>query len=100
MKNIVENILVLVVAVAFAFILLCGWKMLQDNECNEEQRKEIKFVEIPVENRYVLTYKDGTKSTVCANSYIWDDGKIRFIINDTIVVKEISSSCVKTVEMK
>ncbi len=54
-------------------------------------------VKIPINNIYGILYKDGTRGRVCANSYVWDGGKIKFYANDTLVIKEISSSCVDSV---
>ena len=47
---------------------------------------------------YTVIYKDGTTSEVKANSYIWDNHKIKFMMRDTVKVKEISADIVEEVK--
>lgn len=80
-------------------ILVDGWYWLTKN--NDEQiTPYIQTIKIPVNYVYGIRYKDGTIEDVCANSYIWDSGKVKFFVNDTIVVKTVDSSCIDDVFIK
>ena len=80
-------------------ILVDGWYFLT-HEDGEQVIQPTKEIIIPVNYVYGILYKDGTIEDVCANSYIWDSGKVRFFVNDTIVIKTVDSSCIDDVFIK
>lgn len=103
-KDILNNrwygdILYMIGCFVVATILVDGWYWLtKDND--EQITPYIQTIKIPVNYVYGIRYKDGTIEDVCANSYIWDSGKVKFFVNDTIVVKTVDSSCIDDVFIK
>lgn len=94
-----SDILYMIGCFVVVTILVDGWYWLtKDND--EQISPYIQTIKIPVNRVYGIRYKDGTIEDVCANSYIWDGGKVRFFVNDTIVVKTVDSSCIDDVFIK
>lgn len=90
--------------IAIAFVLGCTWiylikffQLFHTNDDNGSQISTTKIADTP-KMTYTVIYKDGTTSEVKANSYIWDNHKIRFMVKDTIKVKEISADIVEEVK--
>lgn len=81
------------------FIMVDGFYYLVHYRDKEELKPIpiVKVVNIPISTVYGILYKDGTRGKVTANSFIWDNGKINFYVNDTLVVKTISSALVDSV---
>jgi hypothetical protein len=103
-KDILNNrwygdILYMIGCFVITTILVDGWYFLTHGE-QVNQPPQVQTVTIPVNYVYGIQYKDGTIEDVCANSYIWDGGKVRFFVNDTIVVKTVDSSCIDDVFIK
>lgn len=94
-----SDILYMIGCFVVVTILVDGWYWLtKDND--EQIAPYIQTIKIPVNYVYGIRYKDGTIEDVCANSYIWNDGKVRFFVNDTIMVKTVDSSCIDDVFIK
>lgn len=103
-KDILNNrwyvdILYMIGCFVITTIFVDGWYFLTYEE-QVNQPPQVQTVTIPVNYVYGIRYKDGTIEDVCANSYIWDGGKVRFFVNDTIVVKTVDSSCIDDVFIK
>lgn len=81
------------------FVIVDGFYYFTHYKDKEELKPipTVKVVNIPINTVYGILYKDGTRGKVTANSFIWDNGKINFYVNDTLVVKTISSALVDSV---
>lgn len=104
-KDILNNrwygdILYMIGCFVIVTILVDGWYFLTHEDEEQVIQQPTKEIIIPVNYVYGILYKDGTIEDVCANSYIWDSGKVRFFVNDTIVVKTVDSSCIDDVFIK
>lgn len=100
MKNFIENFLYIIVCFAVVFGIVFVYGEITDRQEQKLDEKKVEIKKIPIKHKYLITYKDGTTYTVCANSYIWNNGKIRFYVADTIVVNETPSSIVENVDIK
>lgn len=96
MKKFLTNILYIVLCFVISYFAVIGYSKLTSGS----KTRNVKIKEIPIKNKYVITYKDGTHYTVNANSYIWNGDKIKFLVNDTTVVNETPSSTVESVDIK
>lgn len=96
-----SDLIFVIVALLVTFIIVDGFYYLVHYRDKEELKPipTVKVVSIPISTVYGILYKDGTRSKVAANSFIWDNGKINFYVNDTLVVKTISSALVDSVYM-
>lgn len=68
----------------------------ENSEAEQTQSVTIKRIEVP-KIKYLVRYKDGSETTVEAHSYIWDFHKIKFLVNDTVNVMEISADIVEEI---
>lgn len=100
MKKFIENLLYIIVCFAVVFGIVFVYGEITDRQEQKLDEKKVEIKKIPIKHKYLITYKDGTTYTVCANSYIWNNGKIRFYVADTIVVNETPSSIVENVDIK
>lgn len=82
--------------ITFMFKYIVGYYSAK-SEIKKELRERKNDI-IAKKTKYVIIYKDGTTSDVEAQSYIWNGGKVRFLVNDTVKVKEIPSEIVEEVK--
>lgn len=90
----------LVVMVVWIATYVAFNKFIPQNTENCEDRKTqsdtIKRIEAP-KIKYLVRYKDGSETIVKAHSYIWDFHKIKFLVNDTVKVMEMSADIVEEI---
>lgn len=96
MKSFLKLLFLVVCLLALAFI----FKEINASSNNERYTKSYSNVQImkdTTEITYVVTYKDGTTTKVKADTYLWENGTVKFFKNDTIKVKEFSTSIIEDV---
>lgn len=89
-------IVVIIFAITFMFKYIVGYYSAK-SEIKKELKERSNGI-IAKKTKYTIIFKDGTTSDVEAQSYIWNDGKVRFLVNDTVKVKEIPSEIVEEVK--
>lgn len=89
-------IIVIIFAITFMFKYIVGYYSAK-SEIKKELKERSNGI-IAKKTKYTIIFKDGTTSDVEAQSYIWNDGKVRFLVNDTVKVKEIPSEIVEEVK--
>ncbi len=99
MKSLFNKISYIAICVAIVYTCIYALKAIKSlhTEENETKTHTTKVVDTP-KMTYTITYKDGTTSKIEATSYIWDEHKIKFLINDTVKVKEISGDIVEDIK--
>lgn len=95
-----KDFLYIIGCFVFVTVLLDGWYWLTKDNNEQQITPYVQTIKIPINYIYGVRYKDGTIENVCANSYIWDGGKVKFFVNDTIIVKTVDSSCIEDVFIK
>lgn len=97
MKNITKVIAIAIVLGCTSVYMAKFFQLFHTHNDNRTQISTTKMVD-PPKMTYTVIYKDGTTSEVKANSYIWYNHKIKFMMRDTVKVKEISADIVEEVK--
>lgn len=97
MRKVFKLLFFIVCLIALAFI----FKEINASSSNERYTKSygnVQMTKDTTEITYIVTYKDGTTTKVKADTYLWDNGIVKFFKNDTIKVKEFSTSIIEDVK--
>lgn len=98
MKSLFNKISYIAICAVVVYTCIYALKAIKSLYAEEDIETHTTKVADTPKITYIITYKDGTTSKVEATSYIWDDHKIKFLIKDTVKVKEISGDIVEDIK--